>query len=217
MFDHVKRLKDWTTMTCHVYNCRYYKVLIIACCEMQSEDNATQIFFWKKLNFVIAENCVPNVNFKGFMTDSAQVTWNTVRTIYGDGSPCLSMVARERTCLSNWYASLDKVTQKYIKFPLQFKHKQICEKYKDAQTMDDAKTKYHVIRSCGCQLELPRRNASLAFQSGWVFGTFVTDNGVVICYLLSINQNSLFNVIQFFFIVIYILCLYLIFIFVYCS
>jgi hypothetical protein len=38
MFDHVKRLKDWTTMTCHVYDRRYCKVLTIECCDMQSED-----------------------------------------------------------------------------------------------------------------------------------------------------------------------------------
>jgi hypothetical protein len=72
MFDHVKRLKDWTTMTCHVYNNPYCKVLTIACCDMQSEDGATQIFFWENLNFVMAENSVPNVlNFKGFMANSA--------------------------------------------------------------------------------------------------------------------------------------------------
>jgi hypothetical protein len=57
------------------------------------------------------------------------------------------MVARERTCLFHWSASLDKVTQKYIKPSLQFQHKQICKDYKDAKTMDDAETKYHVIRS----------------------------------------------------------------------
>jgi hypothetical protein len=39
---------------------------------MQSEDGATQIFFWENLNFVMAENSVPNVlNFKGFMANSA--------------------------------------------------------------------------------------------------------------------------------------------------
>jgi hypothetical protein len=38
---------------------------------MQSEDGATHILFWENLNSVMAENVVPNVNFKGFMTDSA--------------------------------------------------------------------------------------------------------------------------------------------------
>ena len=45
MFDHVKRLKDWTTMACHVYNSRYCKVLTIACCALQFEDGTTQILF----------------------------------------------------------------------------------------------------------------------------------------------------------------------------
>jgi hypothetical protein len=59
-------------MACHVYDSRYCKVLTIACCDMQSEDGAAQILFWENLNAVMAENGVPNVNFKGFMADSAQ-------------------------------------------------------------------------------------------------------------------------------------------------
>ena len=34
MFDHVKRLKDWTTLACHVYDSKYCKMLTIACCDM---------------------------------------------------------------------------------------------------------------------------------------------------------------------------------------
>ena len=45
MFDHVKRLKDWTTLTYHVYDSKYYKMLTIARCDMQSEDGATQTLF----------------------------------------------------------------------------------------------------------------------------------------------------------------------------
>jgi hypothetical protein len=41
MFDHVKRLMDWTTMTYQLYDSRYCKVLTIACCDMQSEDDTT--------------------------------------------------------------------------------------------------------------------------------------------------------------------------------
>ena len=26
--DHVERLKDWTTLVCHVYDSKYYKVLM---------------------------------------------------------------------------------------------------------------------------------------------------------------------------------------------
>jgi hypothetical protein len=46
MFDHIKCLKDWTTLACHVYDSKYYKVLTIACCDMQFEDGATQTLFW---------------------------------------------------------------------------------------------------------------------------------------------------------------------------
>jgi hypothetical protein len=35
----------------------------------------------------MVKNDVPNVNFKGFMADSAQANWNAVRAIYGDGDP----------------------------------------------------------------------------------------------------------------------------------
>jgi hypothetical protein len=34
MFDHVKRIKKWTTMACHVYDSTYYRVMTIAVCDM---------------------------------------------------------------------------------------------------------------------------------------------------------------------------------------
>jgi hypothetical protein len=37
MFDHVKRVKDWTTMGNHVYDPDYRKVMTIAVYDMQSE------------------------------------------------------------------------------------------------------------------------------------------------------------------------------------
>ena len=120
MFDYVKCLKDWTTLACHVYDSKYCKVLTIACCDMQSEDGRAQTILRKNLNFVMAENNVPNVNFKGYMANSAQSNWNAVRKIYGDSEPHLPMVDRERTCLFHWSANLDKVTQKYIKSSLRF-------------------------------------------------------------------------------------------------
>ena len=33
MFDHVKRVKDWTMMACHVYDSQYKKVMTIAICD----------------------------------------------------------------------------------------------------------------------------------------------------------------------------------------
>jgi hypothetical protein len=43
MFDHVKRVKQWTTMACHVYDSTYCRVMTIASCDMQSEDCDAQI------------------------------------------------------------------------------------------------------------------------------------------------------------------------------
>ena len=37
MFDHVKVLKHWTTLACHVYDNKYCKILMIVCCDMQSK------------------------------------------------------------------------------------------------------------------------------------------------------------------------------------
>jgi hypothetical protein len=69
MYDHVKRMKDWTTLACHVYDSKYCKVMTITCCDMQSEDGAAQPLLWKNLNTVMVENGVLTVNFKGFMAD----------------------------------------------------------------------------------------------------------------------------------------------------
>jgi hypothetical protein len=102
MFDHVKRVKQWTTMTCHVYDSTYCCVMTIASCDMQSEDSEAQIVFWKNLNVVMERNGVVNPNFKGFMADSAQANWNAVRIIYDNGKKDDRMDDRERTCQFHW-------------------------------------------------------------------------------------------------------------------
>ena len=70
MFDHVKRIKKWTTMTYHVYDPTYCRVMTIAVCNMYSEDAVAQSVFWKNLNVVVAKHDVPKPKFKGFMADS---------------------------------------------------------------------------------------------------------------------------------------------------
>ena len=45
MFDHVKRVRQWTTMACHVYDSTYCCVMTIASCDMQSKDCDAQIIF----------------------------------------------------------------------------------------------------------------------------------------------------------------------------
>lgn len=87
MFDHVKRVKGWTTMACYVYDSAYCRVMTIVVCDMQSEDVVAQSILWHGLNKVMERHGVRNVNFKGFMDDSAQANWNAVRVIYGNGDP----------------------------------------------------------------------------------------------------------------------------------
>jgi hypothetical protein len=70
--DHVKHVEGWTTFACHVYDSFYYKVMMIAICDMQSENTEAQCVMWKNLNKFMANNGVPNPNFKGFMVNSAQ-------------------------------------------------------------------------------------------------------------------------------------------------
>ncbi len=43
----------------------------------------------------MANNGVPNPNFKGFMVDDAQANWNVVRIVYGSGNASDSMVDRK--------------------------------------------------------------------------------------------------------------------------
>ena len=110
MFDHVKHVKEWTTMTCHVYNTEYKKVMTIAMCDMQSKDTEVQVQFWRSLNVVMHCHGVANPNFKGFMADNAMANWNAVLIVYGSGSSNVEMEKCERTCLLHWSTSLHKHT-----------------------------------------------------------------------------------------------------------
>ena len=147
MFDHVKRVRQWTTMACHVYDSTYCRVMTIASCDMQSEDCDAQIVFWKNLNAVMERNGVVHTNFKGFMADSAQANWNAVRVIYGNGKKEDRMDDRERTCQFHWTQSMVKYTEKYIPEELWEQHKKMCHQYRTARTMDEAENLYHGLRA----------------------------------------------------------------------
>ena len=134
-------------MMCHVYDNKHCKVLTITCCDVQSEDARAQTIFWENLNVVMLENGIPNVNFKGFMVDSAHANWIAVRKNYGDGDPSIPLEGHERTCLFHWSAKLDKITQKHILPSLQHEHKQLSKDYNDAKSLEDADIKYHVIQA----------------------------------------------------------------------
>jgi len=106
MFDHVKRVKDWTTMACHVYDTSCRKVMTIAVYDMQFEDIEIQCIMWRLLNVVMKRNGIENTNFNGFMADNAQANWNVVRIVYGSGNPKEEMDNRKRTYLLHWSTSL---------------------------------------------------------------------------------------------------------------
>jgi hypothetical protein len=147
MFDHVKRVKNWTTMACHVYDSAYCRVMTIAVCDMQSEDAAAQMVLWKNLNDVMARHGVPEPKFKGFMADSAQAYWNAVRVIYGNGDATIPMKDQERTCLFLWAQSLEKHTKADIRADLQHQHRQLCRQYKNAASASESETRYLAIRA----------------------------------------------------------------------
>lgn len=147
MYDHVKRVKGWTTLACHVYDAHYCKVMTIAACDMQSEDAAAQTLFWRNLNVVMGRYGLPNPKFKGFMADSAQANWNAIRIVYGTGDPTVPMEHQERTCLFHWTQSLEKHTKASIRPDLQHQHRQMCKQYKDSKTIAEAEDRYLAIRS----------------------------------------------------------------------
>jgi predicted phage tail protein len=64
---------------------------------MQFEDTKAQCVMWQNLNKLMANNGVPNPNFKGFMVDNTQANWNVVQIIYGSGNVSELMVDRKRT------------------------------------------------------------------------------------------------------------------------
>lgn len=147
MFDHVRRVKLWTTIACHVYDTTYCRVMTIAVCDMQSEDVIAQCDFWKNLNVVMGRHGTPLPYFKGFMADSAQANWNAVRIVYGSGDPANAMPNRERTCLFHWTQSMEKHTKADIRSDLQDQHRKLCKQYKDANSLADSEIRFHAIRT----------------------------------------------------------------------
>ena len=48
---------------------------------------------------VMDKGGVSNINFKGFMCNSAQANFNAMRVLFGSGDPKVPIENRERTCL----------------------------------------------------------------------------------------------------------------------
>jgi hypothetical protein len=130
-----------------MYPATYCHVMTIAVCDMQSEDSAAQTVVWNNLNAVMARHDIPNPNFKGFMADSAQANWNSIRVVYGSGDASVPMENKERTCLFHWTQSLEKHTKAHIRPDLQGQHRMLCKQYKNARTLAEAESRYLAIRA----------------------------------------------------------------------
>jgi hypothetical protein len=140
MFNHVQRVKNWTTMACHVYDSAYCQVMTISVCDMLSEDAAAQMVLWKNLNDVMTRHGVLEPKFKRFMADSAQANWNVVKVIYGSGDATIPMKDQEKACLFHWAQSLEKHTKVDIRADLQHQHKQLCRQYENAAPTSESET-----------------------------------------------------------------------------
>ena len=191
MFDHVKRVKDWTTLGVHVYDPLYCRVMTIAVCDMQSEDADAQVIMWEALIRIMKKHGVPSPTFTGFMADSAQANFNAIRRIFGSGDPTIPMEGKERTCLLHWRKSFDLHNKRHIKLEFQEQHTRMCMQYKDATTMEEAESLYQIIRAwwlssgAASESDLHPLNDWLAF---WhfryrQFGNFLRQ----VCCLLPIH------------------------------
>jgi hypothetical protein len=147
MFDHVKHVKHWSTMACHVYDSAYCRVMTIVVYNMQSNDATAHMVLWKNLNEVMARHGIPKPKFKGFMADSTQANWNVVKMIYGSGDSTIPMKDQERTYLFHWAQSLEKHTKADIHADLQHQHRQLYRQYKNTTSASESETRYLAIRA----------------------------------------------------------------------
>jgi hypothetical protein len=138
MFDHVKRVKEWTTFGVHVYDPDYCSVMTIVVCDMQSERADAQERVWLSLLAVTEKHGMSNVNFKGFMCDSAQANFNVVRVVFGSEDPTVPMENREKMCLFHWKMALEHHTKQLIRADLQDEHIRLCQEYRKSPSIADA-------------------------------------------------------------------------------
>ncbi len=83
-------------MAYHIYDpIDYYKVMMIAVCDMQFEDIEDQCIMWKKLN-VVVENKRSRV--RPFLRGSWQIVRklkNVVHNVYGIRDPTVKMIDKK--------------------------------------------------------------------------------------------------------------------------
>lgn len=136
-FDFVKRMHDWTTMACHVYNPFVREMQTIAIGDFKVEDTESQILFWTLLNMVMEKEGYKKACFKGFMADEAQANWRAVRTVF-NGGPENVMVGRERSCSFHWEQSMHHHAKKCIPSYSQEEFKSRCHAWKAAPSEEAA-------------------------------------------------------------------------------
>ena len=71
----------------------------------------------------------------------------------------------ECTCPFHWFANLDKSHKFFSNYLCSFNTSIFAEDYKDAATMEDVETKYHVIVHGGFRQLLPLRRGFRVFQT----------------------------------------------------
>ena len=138
MFDHVKRVVGWTSLGAHVYDPVFCKVMTICVCDMMCKMADAQEQMWLSMINLLGRHGVENVNFKGFMADSAQANFNAVRKIFGSGDRSIPMEGKERTCQFHWSMALDRHTRQLIKNELQARHIELCNDYRKCRSKADA-------------------------------------------------------------------------------
>ena len=99
MFDHVKRVKEWTTMAAHVYE--FCKVMTIVICDMKTEDADSQVIFWEGLVEQMKAIGMNHVKFAGWMANAAMANFNAVMRAF-DEDPNVAILGKERTCAFHW-------------------------------------------------------------------------------------------------------------------
>ena len=112
-----------------------------------------------------------DIQFKGFMADSAQANWNAVQIVYGGGDPTVPMEEWERTCLFHWMQSLEKHTKADIRGDLQEQHRQLCKQWRMPRFAT------LLSKLGGYPLERQLLKACKGWSYGCPSGTFVGDSG----------------------------------------
>lgn len=145
MFDHTYRVKGWTTMACHVYDPVFRRVMTIAICDMQSEDADSQCLLWFSMINLMKNHGLSNINFKGFMADSAQANFIGVRRVFGSGNPKEPIQGGERTCGFHWEQSFEK-HKKHVQEGMRMEFVQLVYNFKESKSDEDAQLSVMKLR-----------------------------------------------------------------------